>query len=194
MARILCCSFLSQQYAGKFGASLKLRNEEIDVDYFVASEVCKNWPKDYSVSRLKNVCLDAATYSAHEWMILMPGIDCSLIAAPKLDALDPKTIYSGHRTSGINLEPCSLHLYGRSVFEKYRYDENYRYFYDDYDFFYNVTRSIPKKTLRDLVCYHQPHVSLTVDNQYVAEAAKKEYSCFLKNYKHIHGRDFVEKV
>lgn len=189
----ICCSFMTPQYAKYAYNGLKYWNNELYCDYYIASKVCKDWPKDFSVSILKNQCLEAANFSHYDWMILMPGIDSSLISLPKEESLDQNIIYTGYRTFGIGAEPCSLHLYSRKIFEKYRYNENYRYFYDDYDFFYNVTRSIPKKSTKDLLCRSQEHTSL-LENPYIKEVAQKERRCFLNSYLSINGHEFPRLV
>lgn len=191
--KLLICSFFSDNYAEIFFESIKKYRPFDDCGFFVASEVCSNWPKDFNISKLKNKCLDAASNLMPDWMVLLPGCDSSLLELPNLNKLNNSILYFGVKKQKVSDwgEKCSLHLYSKNIYCNYRYDESYNFFYDDYDFFYNQTANIEKSIAYNFSCYHKNHVSL-IENAYIAEKNSIEKDRFLKEYKRIHNKNFYE--
>lgn len=193
---VLICNFLTQNYAPCFYESLSKYNTSFkDCSFFVASEVCKDWVTEYSVSRLKNKCIDAATLLNVDWMIMMTGIDSSLMEMPDLKNLDDGIIYVGKRTETTRDDAylCSLYLLSRKIYTKYKYDEFYRFYWDDFDYFYNVTKDVGKKEIDNFLCFHKTHPSLAEDNELVKARFKKEKQMFYLKYKNLYSYDFDDK-
>lgn len=190
---VLICSFFSSGYSKIFYESVfKMNNSFKNCSFYVASCVSENNPFDFSVSKLKNECLQAAKVEKPDWMVLMPGVDSSLLSLPDLTLLDENTIYFGRKMDTFDNRSyfCSLHLYSKKVYENYTYDENFKFFWDDFDFFHNVTKDFKKEYLSDFYCSHKSHASLC-ENIYIKNKFDEEKSLFLDRYRNIHGVDFV---
>jgi hypothetical protein len=184
---------MSPQYGDFFYKSLLKWNFNFrDCSYFIASDPCLNWPLDFNISALKNKCLDAACSVDADWLILLPGADCSLMSMPNFRNLDENVIYGGFLKEKYGEKPkiCSLHAYSKKIYKKYRYDEFFRFYWDDFDFFHNQTKDVPKKIAEDLICFHQTHGRLT-ENEYIGDRFQIEKTAFLKKYNAVHGIDFV---
>lgn len=191
--KILVSSIMSPQYGNFLYKSFPRWNFNLrDCNYFVASDPCLNWPLDFNISALKNKCFDAASSINADWLILLPGADCSLISMPDFKLLDENIIYVGSRKENHIEKPyiCSLHAYSKKIYKNYRYDEFFKFYWDDFDFFHNQTKDIPKKFDANLICFHQTHDSLA-ENKYVGERSEIEKKAFLIKYKNLHGVDFT---
>lgn len=191
--KLLICSFFSDSYSSVFYKSLNKYNRTFnDCGFFVASETCSNWPHDFCISRLKNKCLDAAKNIKPDWMVLLPGCDSSLLEVPNFKQLDDSIVYTGYRKNKMLEfgESCSLHMYSSKIYNNYRYDENFCFFYDDYDFYYNQLKDLPKQKIYTLNCFHEKHDSLPSTNPVIADKFNQERNLFIKKYFSLHGKDF----
>ena len=76
---ILICTFYTSNYSNVFYQNLGKWNTSFkNCSFYAATEVCENWPQDFNISRLKNTCIKAARNIKPDWMILLPGADCSM--------------------------------------------------------------------------------------------------------------------
>lgn len=193
---VLICNFMTQNYASSFYEALPKYNTTFkDCSFFVASEVCKDWVNEYSVSRLKNKCIDAARILNVDWMVMMTGIDSSLMEIPDLKNLDDEIIHVGKRTETTNdcAHACSLHLLSRKIYNKYKYNEFYRFYWDDFDYFYNVTKGVNKKEVDNFLCFHKKHNSLVSENEFVKARFEKEKQMFYLEYEKLYGCNFDDR-
>lgn len=191
--KLLICTFFSDSYSSVFYKSLRKYNPVFeDCGFFTATETCINWPNDFCISRLKNKCLDAAKNIKPDWMVLLPGCDSSLLEVPNFKQLDDSIVYTGYRKNKMLEfgESCSLHMYSSKVYNNYRYDENFCFFYDDYDFYYNQLKTFNKQKTFALNCYHDSHISLPSVNSFVSEKFNSEKQLFLNKYFELYGRNF----
>lgn len=191
--KLLICSFYTHNYSKVFYDSVCAQKHLIEnCGFYAATEICEKWPDDFCISRLKNKCLHAASKIKPDWMVLLPGCDSVLLKIPILDELNKNYIYYGHKriAASNTKEKCSLHLYPKVVYENFRYDENFHYFWDDFDFFYNTTKDIPKEACESLLCEHEAHESLISKSKFIHDSFHKEKELFLKKYLNLHNEEY----
>lgn len=163
--------------------------------YFVASDLCENFPYDLNIAALKNKCIQAARIIKPNWMVLLSGIDASIIKLPNFKTLDENVLYLGKKidVSGIP-EPCSHWLLSKKIYTNYNIDESFScYGWDDYDFVHNQCKDLKKQSIDDLLCIDLPpeDPSLINKNIYCQDIFNENKERFLLKYKKLHNKDFI---
>jgi hypothetical protein len=148
--KILIASYMTPQASHRFSFFHKVTG---NFSYFVASELCENFPFDFSVARLKNKCIKAAKIIKPDWLIILSGIDSSIIKLPSFKKLDSCALHLGYRMSKENIpEKCSNWILSKKIYENFLLDEEFKcYGWEDFDFVYNVCKDIKKQSCRDFL-------------------------------------------
>lgn len=189
--KILIASFMTPQASHRYNFFPKVSG---NFNYFIASDLCENFPYDLNIAALKNKCIKAARMIKPNWMVLLSGIDASIIKLPDFKTLDENVLYLGKKIdiSGIP-EPCSHWILSRKIYSNYNIDESFScYGWDDYDFVHNQCKDIKKQSIDNLLCIDLPpeEPSLISKNIYCQDIFDENRARFLKRYKELHGKDF----
>lgn len=190
--KILIASFMTPQASHRYNFFPKIVG---NFHYFVASDLCENFPYDFNIAVLKNKCIKAAKIIKADWLVLLSGIDASVLKLPDFRTLDENILYLGKKIDIAGIpEPCSHWILSRKIYMNHCLDESYScYGWDDFDFVHNECKDIRKQSLDNLLCLDLPPEDppLIVKHEYCAEIFNQSRDRFLKKYKQIHGVDFV---
>lgn len=190
--KILIATYMTPQASNRYNFFPKLIG---NFNYFIASDLCENFPFDFNISVLKNKCLKAAKISKADWLVLLSGIDASLNKLPNFKQLNPDILYLGKKIDSKGFpEPCSNWILSKKIYENYFLDENIScYGWDDFDYIHNVCANIEKKSIDDLLSIDLPNENphLIDRDAYCQEIFQKNKKLFMEKYKKIHGSDFI---
>lgn len=184
---------MTPQASHRFAFSHKVLGE---YNYYIASNLSENFPYDFSVSKLKNDCIKAARILQPDWLILLSGIDASIINLPSFNKLDENILYLGHRLLKCkNKIKCSNWLMSKKIFNKYLLNESFEcYGWEDFDFIYNVCFNIKKELRVDFLTedFREEPIDLKLVNcnEYAKITCEKNKTLFLDRYKLINKQDF----
>lgn len=190
--KALICSYMTPQASHRFSFFHKVKG---DFYYFVASELCENFPYDFSVSKLKNKCIKAARIVKPDWLIMLSGIDSSIQRLPNLNKLNSQTLYMGCRLFGSNPKKCSNWILSKDIYENYLLDEDFDcYGWEDFDFEYNVCKNFDKQILYDYLTVDYIDDSEDKKLIFASDYAKHKWDAnknlFFKKYKFLYGKEF----
>lgn len=190
--KIMIASYMTPQASHRYNFFHKVVG---NFTYFVASDLCEDFPFDFNIAALKNKCIKAARISKPDWLILLSGIDASIIKLPNFKLLDENILYLGKKIDVLDTpESCSHWLMSKKIYTNYSLDESYHcYGWDDFDFVYNQCKNIKKESINDLLCADLPPEDppLIVRDSYCKEVFEKNRIRFLNRYKELYGVDFV---
>lgn len=162
--------------------------------YFVASDLCENFPFDFNIAALKNKCIKAARMTKPDWLVLLSGIDASIQKLPNFKFLDENTLYLGKKIDLLGKpEPCSHWILSKKIYTNYSLDESFNcYGWDDYDFVHNQCKDLKKESIDSLLCIDLPpeDPALIAKDAYCKDVFEKNKINFLQRYKELHGKDF----
>lgn len=187
---ILITSFLTPQSSHRYNFFSKTIG---NFWYYVASDLCENYPYDLNLAALKNKCIKAARILKPDWMILLSGIDAQIIKLPDFKKLDEDVLYIGKKFDVSDLEVCSNWILSKKIYEKYEIDEAFScYGWEDWDFIYNNCKDLKKEVLENFITRDLPPENpiLIKKNSYCHEIFFRNKQMFLDKYKSLHGCDF----
>lgn len=190
--KIMIASYMTPQASHRYNFFHKVVG---NFTYFVASDLCEDFPFDFNIAALKNKCIKAARISKPDWLILLSGIDASIIKLPNFKLLDENTLYLGKKIDILGVpEPCSHWLMSKKIYTDYSIDESYNcYGWDDFDFVHNQCKNIKKESINDLLCVDLPPEDppLIFRDSYCKDVFEENRIRFLSRYKELYGVDFV---
>lgn len=99
--KVLITSYTTPQASHRFCFFHKIVG---DFTYFVASDVCENFPYDFNVAALKNKCIKAARITQPDWLVLLSGIDAGLSKLPNFKKLDENILYLGKKFAALKFQ------------------------------------------------------------------------------------------
>jgi len=191
--KILISSFMTPQSSHRFSFFHKVVG---NFNYFVASDLCENFPYDFSIAKLKNKCIKAARILKPDWLVMLAGIDCAIKSLPSFNKLNDEMLYLGHKIE-LNKKPegCSNWIMSKKIYDNYLLDEDFKcYGWEDYDFVYNICKDIKSDGLQDFITMDQDpepnSIKLVNSNQYAKKTCEENKLRFLKKYSALHGKDF----
>lgn len=190
--KVLISSFMTPQASHRYNFFPKVIG---NFNYFVASDLCENFPFDLNIAALKNKCIKAARITKPDWLVLLSGIDASIQKLPDFKTLNDNILYLGKKigNSGIP-EPCSHWILSKKIYMNHQIDESFNCWgWDDFDFVYNECKNVQKQDLDNLLCFDLPPEDppLIFKHSYCKEVFDENKKRFLQKYKDLYGYDFV---
>jgi len=192
--KVLITSYTTPQASHRFCFFHKIVG---DFTYFVASDVCENFPYDFNVAALKNKCIKAARITQPDWLVLLSGIDAGLSKLPNFKKLDENILYLGKKICRAKVpEKASNWILSKKIYNNYLIDESYKcYGWEDYDFTFNTCKDLKKETLDDFLTVDilpdLDHLKLVNRDEYAIKTCQQNEKLFFDKYKALHGFDFV---
>ena len=191
--KILITSYMTPQASHRFYFR---GNAEDKFNYFVASDLCENFPYDFSVASLKNKCIKAARIMQPDWLVLLSGIDAKIISLPDFKTLTEENLYLGKRICRLSFpEGASNWILSKKIYNNYLLDENFKcYGWEDFDFVHNECRNIKKIDLKKFVTVDYPpdpdNLKLVNCHEYAKNMCLENKKLFFNKYKLLNGVDF----
>jgi len=189
--KILISSFMTPQSSHRFSFFHKVVG---NFTYFVASDLCENFPYDLNIAALKNKCIRAARINQPDWLVLLSGIDCSIKSLPNFRLLNEDVLYLGHKIEYNNPPQGAANwILSKKIYNNYLLDEEFScYGWDDYDFVYNVCKDFKKIGLHDFITVDldPDNVKLVCNNEFAKTICQQNGERFKKKYFDLYGRNF----
>ena len=190
--KVLISSFMTPQASHRYNFFPKVIG---NFSYFVASDLCENFPFDFNIAALKNKCIKAARMTKPDWLVLLSGIDASIQKLPDFKCLNENILYLGKKidVDGIP-EGCSHWILSKKIYMNHCLDESFScYGWDDFDFVHNECKDVQKQNLDSLLALDLPPEDppLILRHSYCKEIFEQNRINFLKKYKHLHGKEFA---
>ena len=190
--KVLIASFMTPQASHRYNFFPKVIG---NFNYFVASDLCENFPFDFNIAALKNKCIKAARMTKPDWLVLLSGIDASIQKLPDFRSLNENILYLGKKIDLVGVpEGCSHWILSKKIYMNHCLDEELTcYGWDDFDFVLNECRNIEKQSIDDLLAIDLPPEDppLVSRFSYCQDVFNENRERFLKKYKNLHGHDFV---
>jgi len=192
--KVMVASFMTPQASSRYNFFPKVIG---NFSYFVASDLCENFPFDFNIAALKNKCIKAARMTKPDWLVLLSGIDASIQKLPNFKILNENVLYLGKKIDVAGIpEECSHWIMSKKIYMNYSLDEKFACFgWDDFDFVYNECKDLKKQIVDDFLTIdlsnENPH--LIVRDSYCRDTFFKNKQMFLDKYKSLHGCDFQFK-
>jgi len=188
---VLITSFMTPQSSHRYNFFPKVIG---NFSYFIASDLCENYPYDLNLAALKNKCIKAARILKPDWMILLSGIDARIVKLPDFKKLDENILYLGKKidVSGVP-EDCSHFILSKKIYSNYETDESFScYGWDDWDFINNQCKDLKKEIIDNFLTVDIPNENphLIMRNSYCRDMFFRNKQMFLDKYKLLHGCDF----
>jgi hypothetical protein len=190
--KVLIASFMTPQASHRYNFFPKVIG---NFSYFVASDLCENFPFDLNIAALKNKCIKAARMTKPDWLVLLSGIDASIQKLPDFRSLNENILYLGKKIDLAGVpEGCSHWILSKKIYMNHSLDEELTcYGWDDFDFVHNECRNIEKQSIDNLLAIDLPPEDppLVSRFSYCQDVFNENRERFLKKYKKLHGHDFV---
>lgn len=190
--KVLIASFMTPQASHRYNFFPKVIG---NFSYFVASDLCENFPFDFNIAALKNKCIKAARITEPDWLVLLSGIDASIQKLPNFKDLNENILYLGNKIDSSAIPECCSHwILSKKIYMNHFLDEQLTcYGWDDFDFVHNECKDIEKQNLDNLLALDLPPEDPPLISRfsYCKDIFDSNRERFLKKYKELHGKDFV---